>query len=212
METVLCFGDSNTYGYQPETKKRYDETTRWTCLLQQAIQPYGWRVVEEGLCGRTTNLNGIRRENRNGSAVLPMLLESHAPLDAVILMLGTNDCKTQFHATPESIGAGIEALIAQVRAFDEQLPILLVSPIHLAADIAEKDPAFSADSVPISYALKSIYAAIAEREHCMFFAASDYVEPSDADGEHLDAEGHQKLTKQMLNALQPLLCGKEQEK
>ncbi|MBS1311671.1 MAG: arylesterase, partial [Ruminococcus sp.] len=150
--------------------------------------------------------------NRNGAAVLPMLLESHAPLDAVILMLGTNDCKTQFHATPESIGAGIEALIAQVRAFDEQLPILLVSPIHLAADIAEKDPAFSADSVPISYALKSVYAAIAEREHCMFFAASDYAEPSDADGEHLDAEGHQKLTKQMLNALQPLLCGKEQEK
>ena len=86
------------------------------------------------------------------------------------------------------------------------------SPIHLAADIAEKDPAFSADSVPISYALKSVYAAIAEREHCMFFAASDYAEPSDADGEHLDAEGHQKLTKQMLNALQPLLCGKEQEK
>ena len=82
----------------------------------------------------------------------------------------------------------------------------------LAADIAEKDPAFSADSVPISYALKSVYAAIAEREHCMFFAASDYAEPSDADGEHLDAEGHQKLTKQMLNALQPLLCGKEQEK
>ena len=113
---------------------------------------------------------------------------------------------------PESIGAGIEALIAQVRAFDEQLPILLVSPIHLAADIAEKDPAFSANSVPISYALKSVYAAIAEREHCMFFAASDYAEPSDADGEHLDAEGHQKLTKQMLNALQPLLCGKEQEK
>mgnify|MGYP000817512393 CR=1 FL=1 len=62
MKTILCFGDSNTYGYQPETKKRYDETTRWTCLLQQAIQPYGWRVVEEGLCGRTTNLNGIRRE------------------------------------------------------------------------------------------------------------------------------------------------------
>ena len=192
MKTILCFGDSNTYGYQPETKKRYDETTRWTCLLQQAIQPYGWRVVEEGLCGRTTNLNGIRRENRNGAAVLPMLLESHA--------------------TPESIGAGIEALIAQVRAFDEQLPILLVSPIHLAADIAEKDSAFSADSVSISYALKSVYAAIAEREHCMFFAASDYAEPSDADGEHLDAEGHQKLTKQMLNALQPLLCGKEQEK
>lgn len=68
MKTILCFGDSNTYGYQPETKKRYDETTRWTCLLQQAIQPYGWRVVEEGLCGRTTNLNGIRRENRNGAA------------------------------------------------------------------------------------------------------------------------------------------------
>ena len=87
----------------------------------------------------------------------------------VILMLGTNDCKTQFHATPESIGAGIEALIAQVRAFDEQLPILLVSPIHLAADIAEKDPAFSADSVPISYALKSVYAAIAERETLYVF-------------------------------------------
>ena len=86
MKTILCFGDSNTYGYHPETKKRYVETIRWTGRLQNQIRPYGWRVIEEGLCGRTTMLDGMHRENRNGAAILPMLLETHAPLDAVILL------------------------------------------------------------------------------------------------------------------------------
>ncbi|MCI5845577.1 MAG: GDSL-type esterase/lipase family protein [Oscillospiraceae bacterium] len=209
MKTILCFGDSNTYGYHPETKKRYVETIRWTGRLQNQIRPYGWRVIEEGLCGRTTMLDGMHRENRNGAAILPMLLETHAPLDAVILMLGTNDCKTQFHATPESIGDGIRKLILQIRETDSNLPILLISPIHLAQDIEKKDPAFSDNSVLVSHALKSVYAAIAEQESCLFFAASDYAEPSEIDGEHLDAEGHQHLAEQIFKVLQPLLHGKE---
>lgn len=209
MKTILCFGDSNTYGYHPKTKKRYAETIRWTGRLQEKIHSYGWRVIEEGLCGRTTMLDGIHRENRNGAAVLPMLLETHMPLDAVILMLGTNDCKTQFHATPESIGVGITKLISQIRAMNPSLPVLLISPIHLAQNIAEKDSAFSDGSVLVSHALKDVYAAIAKQEGCLFFAASDYAEPSIADGEHLDAEGHRRLAEQIFTALQPLLYGKE---
>lgn len=94
MKEILCFGDSNTYGLIPGTKERYGRDTRWTGLLEQHLYEKGYRIIEEGLCGRTTVFEDELREGRKGAALLPTLLESHAPIDRVVLMLGTNDCKT----------------------------------------------------------------------------------------------------------------------
>lgn len=195
MKQILCFGDSNTYGLIPGTKERYAWEERWTGILGEKIKAKGFRVVEEGLCGRTTVFEDELRENRRGVAVLPMLLETHAPLEKVVLMLGTNDCKSTYQASAEVIGKGIEKLIYQIKAADEKIEILLVSPILLAEGVGEEsfDPEFNQESVETSKKLKRVYQQIAEKNGCEFLAASDYAKASEADREHLDKEGHRKL-------------------
>ena len=123
MKQILCFGDSNTWGYDGESRKRLPWGKRWTSLLQekfdvetakQGIQAgnntadqreagnaehksgESVRIIEEGLCGRTTIFEDPLRDGRRGTALLPTLLETHDGVDVIVLMLGTNDCKTVF--------------------------------------------------------------------------------------------------------------------
>ena len=119
MKEILCFGDSNTYGLIPGTTRRYDREARWTGILAEKLYDKGYRIIEEGLCGRTSVFDDATRDGRNGAKVLPMLLETHTPLDQVVLMLGTNDCKTYNHASADRIGKGIEKLIQQIRKAQE---------------------------------------------------------------------------------------------
>lgn len=195
MKQILCFGDSNTYGLIPGTKERYGWGTRWTSRLDVQVRPYQHRVIEEGLCGRTTVFDDKGRTGRKGTDILPLLLESHRPIDRVILMLGTNDCKAAFQSSPEEIGAGIQKLILQIRIENPKIKILLVSPILLADGVGEDgfDPEFDEKSVEVSKRLKNVYKKIAAHNGCDFLAASDYARPSRKDREHLEAEGHFRL-------------------
>ena len=194
MKQILAFGDSNTWGLIPGTGERYPEHIRWTGLLQKAAMPLGFRVLEDGVCGRTTvfrdpvrtGLRGIDSVSRHSSA---------KDLAAVILMLGTNDCKKVFHASPEEIGDGVEQCIA---AFEKIVPpdrILVLSPLLLGEDVwkPDKDPAFDRQSVRTSKALREVYRSIAAKRGNLFMAASDHAAASRADEEHLNAEGHEHL-------------------
>ena len=49
MKSVLAFGNSNTWGLIPRTKKRYPWETSWTGILQDKC--ISVRIIEEGLCG-----------------------------------------------------------------------------------------------------------------------------------------------------------------
>lgn len=203
MKQILCFGDSNTYGYIPETKGRYAFEERWTGILSNALDKHGYRVIEEGLCGRTTVFEDELRAGRRGAELLPVLLESHKPLDRIVLMLGTNDCKTVYGASAEVIGKGIEKLIQQIKASDANTKILLVSPIWLGEGVWEEgfDPEFNEKSVETSKKLKGIYQKIAKEYGCDFLAASDYVGPSEADREHLSKKSHKILADVIYGAL-----------
>ena len=100
MWEILCYGDSNTWGYNPSTKERYDRYERWTGILQFTLGDE-YHVIEEGLNGRTTVWDEpIEGEYKNGKTYLVSCLESHKPLDLVIIMLGTNDLKKRFSVTP----------------------------------------------------------------------------------------------------------------
>lgn len=149
MRTILCFGDSNTYGYRPDTGERYAEDTRWTGILREKLKDRKIEVIEEGLVGRTTVFEDSIRPGRKGIDYLVPLLETHAPVDELVLMLGTNDCKSIYKASPEVIGLGIERLIKGDRAFNPKLEILLISPIYLGDDVWKEgyDPEFDQESV-----------------------------------------------------------------
>ncbi len=102
MQQVLCFGDSNTWGYNPENGERFPWGIRWTSILQQKLANKDIRIIEEGLCGRTTVFEDPLRQGRKGVSLFPTLLETHKP-ENIVIMLGTNDCKTVFSASPESV-------------------------------------------------------------------------------------------------------------
>jgi len=108
MKTVLCYGDSNTWGSAtaPRPDDRYPPDERWTGILRRRLGPE-WLVVEEGLPGRTTvHPDPIEGSWLDGSAYLLPCLRSHQPLDAIVLMLGTNDLKARFNVPAGEAQAG----------------------------------------------------------------------------------------------------------
>lgn len=200
MKTILCFGDSNTYGLNPADKSRFDYETRWTGILDSRFRSYGFHVAEEGLCGRTTVFPDVLRANRRGVDVLPFIIESHSPVEYVTLMLGTNDCKTAFNSSAYMISEGIKRLVKQIHSAGNA-KILIMSPIYIAEGINEYDAEFDEKSVEISHQLKKYYSEIAEAENCLFLAASDYAKPSEYDREHMDSESHRKLAEAVFNTI-----------
>ena len=191
MKNILCFGDSNTWGYNPRTKERFSSDIRWTGVLQKNLGN-DVKIIEEGLCGRTTVYEDETRPDRKGIDSIPGIFERNERIDAVIIMLGTNDCKRINHTTPRDIAMGIDSCLDVIL---KQIPsdkVLLVSPINLGDDVwkDEYDPEFDKKSVLVSRQLKQEYRKVAKKRGVYFLAASDYVAPSKADQEHLDEEGH----------------------
>lgn len=195
MDSILAFGDSNTWGLVPGSKtyERYSCERRWTGILQRKLKDA--RILEDGLCGRTTIFEDEHRPGRRGIAALPLILESNKPLNAAVLMLGTNDCKSVYRASAYTIGKGIEQCLDELEKYIPASRILLVSPIYLGRNVwkPDKDPEFEPKSVEVSHELKDIYRRIAEEKGTGFLAASDYAKPDDADNEHLNEEGHQAI-------------------
>lgn len=193
MRQILCFGDSNTYGLIPGTEGRYPWGVRWTSLLEEIVSPFQYRIVEEGLCGRTADFRDLSRAGRKATDSFSMILESHQPLDTVILMLGTNDCKKAYDVSEYQIGKGLEKLLIKIRNHSDSTKVLIVSPIELGSEVEEKDPEFDRKSVKTSRRLKHVYRKLAEKYGFEFLAASDYAKASEKDQQHLDEYGHRML-------------------
>lgn len=209
MKQILCFGDSNTYGLIPGTKDRYDWDTRWTGILGKRVQAEGYRVIEEGLCGRTTVFDDPLRDGRRGTELLPVILETHKPVDTVVLMLGTNDCKTMYDASAEVIGKGVERLLDQIKSGAPDSKVLLISPIELGEGVGEAgyDPEFGERSVAVSKKLKEVYGRIARERGIHFLPASGYAKPSEQDREHLNEEGHGRLAEAIYAKFEEVVAG-----
>ena len=201
MKQILAFGDSNTWGLIPGTMERYPEHIRWTGILRKAVAKMGYTVLEDGVCGRTTVFRDPFRSGRKGVDSLAQYQTGN--LSAAILMLGTNDCKTVFRASPEQIGDGLEQCLDRLEESVPASRILVVSPLLLGREVwrPEKDPAFDRQSVETCAALKSVYAQIAAKRDNAFLAASDHAAACHVDEEHLNAEGHEHLAAAILNKL-----------
>jgi len=202
MKQILAFGDSNTWGLIPGTGERYPEHIRWTGILRKAAANLGYTVLEDGVCGRTTVFRDPFRSGRKGLDSIARYRDAEN-LSAVVLMLGTNDCKAAFRASPEQIGRGLEQCLER---FEELVPperILVVSPLLLGRDVwrPEKDPAFDRQSVSTCAALKEVYGKITRKRGNAFMAASDHAFACHIDEEHLNAEGHERLASVILSKL-----------
>ncbi|OON84689.1 acylhydrolase [Oribacterium sp. C9] len=203
MKTVLCYGDSNTHGYVPETGLRYPMDIRYTGRLQLLLGDE-YTVIEEGCNGRTTIHDDPVDGWKNGLDYLRPCLSSHKPIDIVILMLGSNDLKASFHLSAEEIAEGAGVLVRVIKEFTAEkqgfVPkIILVSPPEIGAGIRTSPfyGAFSDDAIERSKQFPEFYKNVADREGCIFFDAAMYIYPSENDSLHLTPEGHKILAAEL---------------
>ncbi len=209
-KNILCYGDSNTFGFIPQWKAspylyhRYAKNERWTGILASELGDF-YNVIEEGLGGRTTEYilskPPFNRYTNGLNHIVPILM-THTPLDLVIIMLGTNDLQSTTPPDTETLGKGISDLIDEVRSIPEcgknniSPPILVISPIHIkkATGRPEVFLQFQCEKGErLSKCFAPIYAKIAKEKDCFFLDAALYAAPSDADGIHFEKEGHRKL-------------------
>jgi lysophospholipase L1-like esterase len=197
--TILCYGDSNTFGHatvdRPDGRYRHHE--RWTGVLEAELGP-DWRVIAEGLNGRTTVRDDpVEGEFRNGKTYLLPCLLSHFPLDVVAIMLGTNDLKARFNVSAWDIAAGVGVLVDIVRTAGVghgggTPEVLVIAPPPILRELP-----FHADMFAGAYEkaqeFATRYAAVAREKGVHFLDAGSVVTSSAYDGFHLDPEAHLAL-------------------
>ena len=194
-KTILCYGDSNTWGFDPATKQRFPEEVRWVGVLRRLLGE-SYEVVSEGLNGRTTVWDDPIEGYPNGKAYLFPCLQSHRPVDLVVLMLGTNDLKKRFSVSAFDIGRGIGLLLDMInqsgagpRGGAPEVLLLAPPPVGRLTEFAE----MFEGALEKSRKLAAHYREQARLRGCQFFDSGEVIVSSDIDGIHLEAEEHAKL-------------------
>ena len=210
MPTVLTFGDSNTHGTPPIVDRtvyaRFDAATRWPPRMAQQL---GWDLVEAGLPGRTAQFNDpVMGAHMNGQAGLKIALESHGPLDILVLMLGTNDVKARFGAGPEMVVGGIASLLDIAQGVEMQtrhggFQILLICPPPVV-EVGPIKAEFYGGAAK-SKGLPAPMAALAAARGVGFLDAGRVISVSLIDGVHYDAQSHAVLARSVAGALRGMV-------
>lgn len=200
MPVILTFGDSNTHGTPPMATlneyQRFGADIRWPTRAMAALGS-NWILVEEGLPGRTAQYDdAVVGPHLNGQLGLKIALQSHGPIDILVIMLGTNDVKAEFGATPEQITGGIAGLLAiamepAVQSRHQGFKVLLVCP----PPVEEVGPlqAMFYGGAAKSRALPALYAALARAYGAEFMDAGRVVTVSPIDGVHYEDVAHGNL-------------------
>lgn len=215
MKTVLCYGDSNTWGSATIERPggRYAPHERWPGILRGELGD-GWMVIEEGLSGRTTvHPDPIEGRWLDGSAYLHPCLRTHRPLDAIVVVLGTNDLKQRFGVPPGDIAKGVGVLLQMIKASAsgpaEGVPkMLVVCPAPILSEHGER-PDFAdmfAGGYEKSLQLAPAYATVAREHGAAFLNAGDVITSSAFDGIHLDLDAQAALGHAIAAAVKDLGC------
>lgn len=188
MKKVLCFGDSNTYGFVPGTAQRYDENTRWTGRLKKIARDYD--ITEAGCNNRTAFTVNPAGKDFTGFEILPEFLKNN--YDIIILAIGINDLQKFFNPSIDDIKSGMEKLVKMIPCGAE---IILVSPSALSNDVLKGafSSQFDETSIKKSKKLAGIYKEVADEFNCKFIDLDKIVKVSPKDGLHYEPEAHKKI-------------------
>ena len=212
QKNILCFGDSNTHGYNSKTGGRFDVNERWTKVLQKNLGD-DYYIIEEGLSGRTTSFEDPVFEGLCGLNVIYPCMMSHEPLDLVIIMLGTNDTKDRFNANSFIIGKGLERLAQKTidthAAWRGAPNVLLIAPPPIHPDYAKTAVAgeMGDKCVERSRGLAKEFKDVADRLHCHFLDAGSIpgIEMYPYDWMHLSLESHKLLADELTKVMKEIL-------
>lgn len=197
---IVCFGDSNTHGYCADPSDcadgtdRFNEDERWTCLLQKKLGDE-YLVLEEGLSGRTTVFDDPLHECMSGLDAIYSCLMSHEPVDLLVIMLGTNDCKERLGANACCIGIGMDRLVMKAKSIEcwrnGKPNILVIAPPHMKEGF--HDEAMGLCCIEKSKDVAKYYAEKAALRSVRFLDAEGIAEFNTVDFMHLSRKGHSQL-------------------
>jgi len=214
---ILCYGDSNTWGYDPNQPEgasytaRIPYESRWTGIVQRNLGD-GYRVIEEGHNGRTTVWDDPMVPYRNGLKYIDACMESHAPIDLIILMIGVNDMKPRISGRAFDSAKGLGCLVDRVKKNPcgrlGKIPkILIISPIAIGEYIEKAkfaDEFGGRNAYEQSLELPRYLKELAEAEGCGFLDAAKY-SVAVLDGIHMDEENHTKLAEAVTEKIKEML-------
>ena len=203
LKKILCFGDSNTYGYIPNNGARYDKNTRWTGVL--SLLSHGkFKIIEDGCNNRTAFAANPAGKIFTGYEILPELLTGD--FDAVVLAIGINDTQFLYNLSSIEIASGVEKLINIVKVKSPQAKILLVAPSILTDDVLNGNFAclFDRTSIEKSRQLPLLYQKIAEKQNIEFLDLNSVAKTSSLDGLHYAPEQHLKIAQVIFTRLSEL--------
>ena len=199
---ILCYGDSNTWGYTPGTGERYSEDIRWPMVAQKELGN-DYTIIENGIVGRTTCFENGWGDAKNGRIGLNYALLSSYPLDGVAVMLGSNDLT--LHDANYAV-RGMGELIRIIKnansyyacdskIFPKEPKILLIAPPLLGKEIDDDPESLYTGKFGESRKLGPYYRKLAEKESVYFLDAAEVAFASDIDHLHLTPESHIALGK-----------------
>ena len=213
MTDVLCFGDSNTWGYTPGSGVRFDEKTRWTGRLQTLLGKE-YRVAECGMNARTTSFDDPFRDYLNGRHGLVHCMVAAKPVDLLIISLGTNDLK---YGTVYRSAKGLDALLDVAVHANTYMPgsspvyrdeprILVISPIALHEELDRKFPGHEMNGkLDDSRKFAAVYREVCQKWQVYFLDAAQTASASEIDCVHMDAVSHAALTEEVYHAVQKIM-------
>lgn len=203
MIRILCYGDSNTWGYISGVGGRYDENIRWPKSLQKLLGSK-YEVIEDGLRGRNVghDFDFYPRGNLNGAKTFPQAVLAHDPIDFVIIMLGTNDLDERFNSNTQECAKILEDRYINYLRHDLFKSIHKMPKIIIVAPNVMNDNASKLKDKGVIDKSKSFnvdYAKLAKKNECIFVSNENLV--SGIDGIHLTAESHKILAEKLFKEI-----------
>lgn len=197
MKKVLCYGDSNTFGFIPQTCGRYDKSERWSGILSELLPSH--EIIEEGMNNRTGFFRNPEGLKQSGGDYLSIYLQNHKDIDICILSLGTNDAQIFYNLDEQTIQKGLEKLINTIRETNLRTEVIIIPPVKITSNILNSGFAmlFDEKSIEKNHKSLNVFKTFASEYDCNFFDINEIVTPSQTDGLHYTKESHRIIAQHL---------------
>ena len=191
MKKILCYGDSNTYGFNPETGGRYDKTTRWSGILSDLLKE-NYEIIEAGMNNRTGFFKNPEGLKQSGGEYLSIYLQNHKDIDICILNLGTNDAQIFYPLDNETTRKGLQNLASEIKNTNPQTKIIIIPPVKITQDLLHSGFAviFDKNSIEKIQNIFPVFEEFAKTHNYYYFDFNTFTSPSQIDGIHYTKESH----------------------
>ena len=196
MKKILCFGDSNTYGFNPENGTRFEKNCRWSGILEELAKEK-FEIIEAGCNNRTCFSNNSLSNELTGIKFLPEVLNDS--YYGIILALGINDLQKIYNPTLKDFKQGLNKTIKKIKELNHSIKIVLMCPCEIQENILKSyfSNLFDKSSIEKSKKLNEIYQEVAKENNCFLFNLNDFTKSCELDGLHFSIEAHKIIAIKM---------------